>query len=163
MKKTLSLALAILLVAVLAACGGGGAPVGSNKDYAELLTELRSEDENVVYPPITSPDDDRFGVLDLVGVNPEDMQRYAIAASMNIVNVYGVAIILPAEGKAESIKKSLEAFVQAMKNSMENYLPNQYEIANTAIIREADTGEIVLVMCADATILMDNILKGLKG
>ena len=163
MKKVLSLLLVCLLVAALAACGGDTAPVGSDKDYAELLTELRSDAENDVYPPVTSPDEDRFGSLELIGIDPADMQRYAIAASFNIVRVYGVAIILPEKGKSDSVKKALEAFVQSMKNSMENYLPDQYEIANTAIIREADSGEIVLVMCENATTLMDNIIKGLKG
>ena len=164
MKKTLSLLLVCLLaVGLLAACGGGKAATGSTVDYAELITSLRDTNENTAFPVVTSPDNDKLGmVLDLVGVSTDDMQRYAISASLNNVVVYGVAIILPEAGKADSVKKALNAFVQAMKDTQENYLPFQYEIASNAIIREAPTGEIVLVMCENATTMFDNILKGLK-
>jgi putative heme iron utilization protein len=58
---------------------------------------------------------------------------------------YGVAIVMPAEGKTDDVKAALENYVQGQQLSMENYLVDQYEIAQAATVTVVPTGEVVLV------------------
>lgn len=165
--KKLALSLSLVFALLLAACGGGGngaTGTGSTADYAQLITENRTEDENTTLPIITSPDDKDFSMIfELYGFVAEDMERFAVSISMMNVKAYGVAIVLPAEGRTDAVKAQMEAFIEFQQKSQENYLPDQYEIAKGALLETADTGEVVMVMCEDAATMMAALKAGLAG
>lgn len=166
MKKTISVVLLCLLLgALLAACGSStsGAATGSTQDYSEIIASTRNEEEAGMMPIVTGTEDDKIGILTFVKLNPEDTQRFALSASLINIRAYAVAIILPAEGKEQAVKDTLNAFVDTQKKAFENYLADQYEIAKGAIVEKADTGEIILVMAENAGDIMQQIKAGLNA
>ena len=74
-----------------------------------------------------------------------------------------MAAILPAEGKSEEILEGVNAFVEQQKQSFEQYLVDQYEIANAAKVETLDDGTILLVMCEDQDTVLDAIKTSLNG
>lgn len=164
MKKSASIVLALFFLLLLAGCAGPGSAGGSDADYAALIRDNRSAEENQILPIITSPDDADFdAVFGLYGFEADDMERYAVSISMINVKAYGVAIILPAEGRADAVVTQLESFIELQKKSQENYLPDQYEIAKGALLETVASGEVVLVMSEDAASLMAALKAGLAG
>ncbi|MDL2323903.1 DUF4358 domain-containing protein [Ruminococcaceae bacterium OttesenSCG-928-A16] len=167
MKKLFAWGLAaLLLMGVLVACGGGNgaaAGTGSSADYKVVLEAARPESaENI--PVITSPEEDGpTGLLDFFGVPQEDMKKYAISVSLINVKAYGIAIILPQEGKEQAVTDAVNAFVELQQKGFENYLQDQYAIAKGALVKTAPTGEVILVMCEDAATVMAAIEKGLAA
>ena len=93
----------------------------------------------------------------MVGLTDEDIKAAGISISPMNIKAYGVAIIAPAEGKAEAVQTGLDNFVKAQQQSFANYLPDQGEIANSAILTTREDGIIVLVMCEDAQTVYDSI------
>lgn len=166
MKKLLSVVLVCLLsLGLLAACGGGGnAPTGSTADYKEVIESVRNEDMNEYFPIVTSPEEDtQLKLVEFMGLTQDNMQKYAITTSVFITQSYSISIILPAAGKTQDVRDELQNFIDMQKKAMDGYLPDQYAIAQAAIIEEADTGEVILVMTEDATSVMQQIKDELKA
>lgn len=176
--KKIALALSVfLLVAMFTACGpatGGsssgastGAPVGSTADYKQVIEGARDPELNGVgfYSVVAGPDDAQYELVfdEAFGFVEADMQRYAISLGTIITLAYGVAIILPAEGKEQAVLDQVNAYVETQKKAQENYLQDQYEIAKNAIVKTAETGEVLLAMCKDAETVMSNMEAGLKA
>ena len=67
------------------------------------------------------------------------------------------------EGQAEAVTEALEAYVQAQQQAFQNYLPDQYEVAADARLETAPTGEVVLVMSADAADVQQKIDSALAS
>ena len=185
MKKlslTFALVLALGLCALLAGCGSkASSDSGTPKDYAKILQEARTDEFNEAYPILSKGDSgfvleganaadmadedkERMGdmMLELMGLDPADMADYALSVSLMNVKSYGVAIILPAEGRSDAVKTSLQNFIQSQQSAQEFYLPDQYEIAKDARLTQAADGSWVLVMSEDATAVNDAILAALK-
>ncbi|MFV0412505.1 MAG: DUF4358 domain-containing protein [Oscillospiraceae bacterium] len=166
MKKTISAVLfCLLLGAMFAACGGAasGAATGSTQNYSEIIAATRTEEDAGLMPIVTGTEDDKIGMLTFVKLNVEDTQRFALSASLINIRAYAVAIVLPAEGREQAVKDTLNAFVDTQKKAFENYLADQYEIAKGAIVEKADTGEIILVMAENAGDIMQQIKAGLSA
>lgn len=167
MKKFLFAAASLFLLGLLCACGAGGASAGgsgSAADYAALIAENRNEEDNAFLPVITSPGDPDFSdVFTVYSLNADDMQRYAVSISRANTKSYGIAVILPAAGRTDAVIGQMEAFIEMQKRLQENYLPDQYDIASSALLDTAPSGEVVMVMAPDASTIMANILAGLAG
>lgn len=168
MKKLAPALCLLLALAMLAGCGGSsGGQYGSNADYRQVLLDARSDDVNnsPMFSVVTGPDDDFHDMFfsDSFGFVEADMERYAMSLGTMIVQAYGVAIILPVEGREDAVLDQVNAFVEAQKRAQENYLHDQYEIAKSALVRTMPTGEVVLVMSEGAPEIMAAIEEGLAA
>ncbi len=173
MKRMLSLSLsALLLLSALVGCGGSKDNSGTTNKTPEEYTEAyktaietaRDAEYNEAIPVITSTEDDMAAmVLPLIGVTDENTDAFAVAISLMNVKAYGVAAILPAEGKSEEILDGVNAFVDQQKQSFQQYLIDQYDIANAAKVETLDDGTILLVMCEDQDTVLDSIKTSLNG
>lgn len=162
MKKLLCAALALGLALGLSACGGGSSSAAP-KDYAQIIAANRDEDINDSVDIVTKPEDDTFGVMELYGLDPEKMERYAISISPINMRAYGVMIVLPTQEGKDEVKKAMQGFIEKQVSTFEYYLPDQYEIAQQAQLVETPAGELVLVMCEDADKVLSAIEKALKA
>lgn len=136
--------------------------------YRSAIQSARDQDANDAFPIITSAEDDTASfLLELMGLSAEDMSAFAISASAMNVKAYGIAAVYPAEGKDEAVKEALEGFVDRQKQSFEQYLADQYDIANNARLETLEDGTILLVMCegqdAVFTAIRSAIEEGAKG
>lgn len=175
-KKIVSALLAGCLVIGLAGCGGNPTsdpstvpsespavsltPEERADVYADAITAARDEEMNTYYPVETTVTDDLSNmILPMLGVTAEDMEAFAIAVSAMNVKAYGVALIKPAEGKEDTVKQGLEAFVENQKASFEHYLEDQFEVAQNAKVEVLSDGTVALVMCEG----QDGVLETIKG
>ena len=180
MRKALSLASVLLAVLLLCSCGGAApaasgqsqppaassGPYGSAADYKAVIEASRDSELNglAMYDIITSPSDPLYDmVFETYGFNTEDFENYAVSAGTVITISYGVFIILPKEGSHDAVMQQVESFVKQQEKAMENYLQDQYEIAKSAVVKTAPTGEILLAMCKDADDVMAKMEAGLAA
>ena len=172
MKKILAFALTLALsLTVLAGCSNGGSKTSDKTP--EELTQLYSDaitangGELVEYNPIVSEisEEDPLGpvILESLGLTQEDMTAFAISMSMMNVKAYGIAAIYPAAGKSDAVLEGLNAFIDRQKQSFEQYLADQYEIAGNARLETLEDGTILLVMCEDQDAVFDAIRDTIEG
>ena len=172
MKRMLSLSLsALLLLSALAGCGSkdaAGTPSRTPEEAAEAyqaaIESARDAELNEAIPPITSAEDEMAAlVLPMVGVTEENSAAFAVAISPMNIRAYGVAAILPAEGKSEEVLEGVNAFVEQQKQSFQYYLADQYDIASAAKVETLEDGTILLVMCEDQDTVLEAIKTALNG
>lgn len=176
MKKIriLSLLLAAALCLPLAACGkkGESGPAASDAPdpaiaWAQAITGARDDELNSAFPVMTptSESDPANAEMTfaLLGFAPEDVESYAISLSLMNVSAYAIVAVMPAEGKAETVKEGLENYVEAQKGSFEFYLEDQFQIASDAKLETLDDGTLLLVMCEGQDTVLDNIKSALAG
>lgn len=190
-KLSLALAV-LMAVLVFAGCGGkgGGGGTRTSAEYKTIIENARDDEYNnsPMFAVIT-PEDGKepdFDITDFeamtdeqidqimlfnqhdilfgpfLGFNEADMADYAISISSVVITAYGVAIIVPQEGKHDAVEEQINNFVESQVSAQDGYLPDQYDIAKSAIVKTMPTGEVVLVMCEDAEAVMDKIEAGLK-
>lgn len=165
MKRMLSLSLsALLLLSALVGCGSKDSGTASKtpEEYTEAyktaIESARDDELNEAVPVVTSTEEDMAAlVLPLIGVTDENADAFAVAISPMNIKAYGVAAIHPAEGKSEEVLEGVNAFVEQQKQSFEQYLADQYEIAGNARLETLEDGTILLVMCEDQDAVFDAI------
>ena len=160
MKKILCAVLALTLALSLAACGGASAPA-EPKDYVQIIADTRTGDDAEI-EIVTTPEEDTFGMMELYGLDPAWMERYAVSISPINMRAYGVMIVLPTEEGREDAKAAMQGFIQQQAATFESYLPDQFAIAEAAQLVDGAGGELVLVMCEDSDAVTEQILKALK-
>ena len=165
MKRFLCFVLCLCLAFSLAACGSSGGGSTEPKDYAAILTAARPEADGEAYvlfqykdgaytatggyaSELTQEDVDSQASLSLqmLGLETGDVQEAVFSVSLMNVQSYGMAIVKPAEGKADTVKEALRGFIESQKSAQQNYLPDQYAIAKAARLETMKSGELVLVM-----------------
>lgn len=169
MKKILSFALAMSIL-VLSGCsqqtqsGAEKTPEELTTLYAESITEFGGE--MVEYNPVVTEveeDTDSAMLLEAMGLNTEDMTAFAFSSSMMNVKAYGIAAVMPAEGKEEDVKAALQSFIDGKQSSFEFYLEDQYEVACNARLETLDDGTVLMVMTADQDTVYDGISAAILG
>lgn len=185
MKRILSLLL--ILTLAIAAVGCAAQPKdpqpdpAPKKDYTAILTEARNKEDNDYMEVIGKDEDGKLtlthnpmevdkesfqGTIDMtfemMSLDVEMMEDMAISSSLMNISAYSIAIVKPAEGKEEAVRKALEGYVELQQKSFENYLPNQYEVTKAAKVETMKTGEIVLVMAEDSDNIMGSIRQALE-
>lgn len=183
MKRLIAIALSALAIFALVGCSSGSGSSGSStpKDYAQIIHDARSDEENQ-YQMIARPGEEegQFTAIDgssadftaedlssnianftmpLLGLEEGDYEDFAASVSGIITQSYGIAIVKPAEGRTDAVKEALENFVTTQQKSMENYLMDQYEIAKAAKVEVVPSGEVVLVCCENS----DAVLAAIKA
>lgn len=184
MKRFICAALAACMcLSLLAGCGAtASSGTDEPKDYAHILQDARGPELNEVYDVFYLKEDGSLGVtagnsgeytdsqaqdigsssLTLLGIDPADCTGFAVSVSQMMTQSYGIAIVQPAEGKADAVKEGLQGFIQQQMDMQEHYLADQYDIAKAAKLEVAPSGEVVLVMCEGAGDVLANIQKALK-
>ena len=173
MKRILTLTLAAaLLLSALAGCSGGGSqesqavktPEEYTAAYQAAIEGARDDEMNEAVPVITSTDEQMADlVLPMVGINSDKAAAFAVAVSPMNIRAYGIVAVLPAEGKSEEVQEGLQGFIDQQKQSFEQYLADQYDIANAARLETLDDGTILLVMCEDQDTVFDAIQDALSA
>lgn len=169
MKKILTLALALALaVSVLAGCSGGGSTSGKTPEelsqlYSDAITENGGElvEYNPVFTEIKE-DDMSAMILENLGLLVEDMQAFGISSSVMNVKAYGIAAVMPAEGKEDTVKDALQGYIDNQKASFETYLADQYEVAKNAKLDVLDDGTVLMVMCEGQDTVFEAISSAIQ-
>lgn len=128
--------------------------------YAKAIESARDEQMNKVIPVMTTPDN--AFILEMFGVKAEQMDEFAIAASMMNIKAYGIAVIKPAKGCEQAVLDGVKGFVEMQQRNFEFYLVDQKEIADNAIVETTKDGLVILVMCEDAETVYKTIMDNLK-
>lgn len=165
MKRLLPLLLTLALC--LTACGGekksDKTPAELNEAYAAAITAAQSAEERDAFPQIL-PDDAMYEpVLGVMGIAPEDITASALMVSVRGIQAYSIVAVMPAEGKADAVRKGLEGYIDNQKNTFEFYLADQYQIAADAKLEELSDGTLLLVMCQDQDAVFDSVKAALEG
>ena len=155
--RTLFPLLLVLLTALLSACSTRpAAPADhSPEDLAAAIESARDAEENQAFPILTSFEDDY--IFTLLGLQEEDMDACAVSASAMNVHAYGIALVVPAEGRTEAVRESLQGFIDLQMQNFELYLADQYDIAKNAVLETLPDGTVLLVMCEDSKTVADTI------
>lgn len=166
MKKVLSLSLALLLMlGAVTGCSSSKTPA---EKTPEELTELYASaindngGEMVQYNPVlsaVSEEDDSAFVLEMMGLNADDMTAFGLSVSMMNVKAYGIAAVRPAEGKEQTIYDALQAYVERQQSSFQHYLEDQYEIAKAAKLETLEDGTVLMVITENA----DQVFEAIKS
>ena len=180
MKRMAMLLAAALLAGLAVGCSPAESGFPDDADFVAAIESTRGDDLNSALPIVTfeaggapalatNPN----GVSDEEGADLAQMtadtmllsdgvfDEYAVSASLIITQAYAVGVFRPAEGQEDMALTVVQAYVGNVCNSFENYLPDQYDIAKQAIVRQYPSGELMLVMCADAETQADAMEKAL--
>ena len=171
MKKILAFALALALsLTVLAGCSSG---TKASDKTPEELTQLYTDaitangGEMVEYNPVISEisEEDPLGgvILESLGLTQEDMTAFAISMSMMNVKAYGIAAIMPAEGKEETVAQALQGYIDRQQQNFETYLADQYEVAKNAHLETLEDGTVLMVMCEGQDAVFEGISSSILG
>ena len=186
MKKRIFAALLALCCTLLlfTGCGSSGKADPAPKDYAQILHDARSDEDNE-YNMIFYPDKDgkftaRDGyssqyeadalndeiqnmLLPLLDLPEGSYTDFAASVSAMMVQSYGVAIVKPAEGRTQDVVDALDAYILGQQQSMEHYLEDQYQIAAAARVATVPTGEVVMVCCENSDAVLSSIKAALAA
>lgn len=146
-RHILPLLLALLL---LSACGGGGQTAAdySPEELSAAIQSARDQEENQAIPVLTSFEDEY--IFSLLGLTEADVSACAVAVSPMNVRAYGIALVVPAEGKAEAVQAGLQGFIDLQQQNFAQYLPDQYDIAKNAVLETLPGSAVLLVMCGNS-------------
>lgn len=183
MKKCTAALAALALCLGLAGCGAASSSASQAQpvDYTQAIVDARSDTDNerdilaakagedaaYTHNPQEMPAEEAAPQAEMVlmtlGLEPAQLDEYACSVSLMNVQAYAVGIFRPAEGEAEAVQAALETYVSSIQQSFQNYLPDQYEIAKGAKVQTLGTGEVVLVLCEDASGVLSAIEDRLAG
>lgn len=164
MKKMFAVfASALLLAAALTGCGEkqetGRSPEELTQVYSQAITAHGGE--MVEYNPVITRDNQEEGmnamVLESMGLKTEDMAAFGVSGSLMNVKAYGIAAVMPAQGKENAVTQALQGFVDRQKSSFETYLADQYAVAEKARLEKLEDGTVLMVMCEDSDAVFDRI------
>ena len=165
MKKLFaSLACAALLITALTGCGQKTGSTRTPEELTQLYSQVITESggEMVEYNPVITQIDDENEIngmiLESMGLKAEDMTAFGVSGSMMSVKAYGIAAVMPAEGKEEAVKEGLQGFIDKQKTNFETYLADQYAVAENARLETLEDGTVPSVQ---ETIPKKPYLKGL--
>ena len=101
-------------------------------------------------------------ILESLGLAAEDMEAFGISMSLMNVQAYGIAAIMPAQDKAETVKQALQDYIDRQQQNFEMYLQDQYEVAKNAKLETLEDGTILMVMCQDQDTVFDAISTAIE-
>ena len=97
-------------------------------------------------------------ILEFMGLNGIGLEDCAI--SMSIMNMEAYGIVIAKGSDNQEIINGLSGWIENQKAAFDMYLPDQYEIAKNAILKEHN-GYVIMIMCKDAEIIEKLIIEKL--
>lgn len=164
LKKLLTvLAAAVLAMALLTACGGGDTTPASTKSVGEVRDALLQA--NPISNPLEITADHLF-LLDYLLVE-EDVAEFAGVRSNDAYDAGTVLVIKAAEGKAETVKTTLDEYTQSMIAYFGNYEESADAMANVENGVLTVSGDLVVMVwasneCADPAALEGAVAAALN-
>ena len=157
MKKLIKVMGILCLSAVLYACGSSAQTpsatmeMKSGESVHSVVTRINDE-IGIAMPA----DVDDTALKEVFYVNPADVEAYAGKFAMVMTSSDNVVAVKAKEGKAEDVASALERRLEDVKNSFEQYLPEQFAKAEKgAVIRKGDYVFLLIVGQLDDTIDQD--------
>ena len=147
---------------------GGDSSSSQGSDLAQLYADAITANggEMAEYNPVitaVSEDDASAMMLASLGLNEDSMDAFAISMSLMNTQAYTIAAIMPAASQESSIMDALQAYIENMQRSFENYLPGPYEVACNAQLAQLSDGTILLVMCENQDEVFQAIEAAIAG
>ena len=169
LKKIMTAALTLSIL-VLSGCSGKSSSDQPAAKTPEELTAIYAEaitangGEMVEYNPVLSEvNEESAMLLEMMGLKQEDMTAFGVSTTMMNVKAYGIAAVMPAEGKTEAVTQSLQGFIDQKQQEFEFYLPDQRPVAENARLETLEDGTVLMVMTEDQDTVFDNISKAILG
>ena len=167
MKKMFA-AFACILLLTVSGCGQkqetSRTPEELTLVYAQAITQAGGE--MVEYHPVISqvdPEDTTNAMLlESMGLQTEDMVAFGVSGSIMNVKAYGIAAVMPAQGKEAAVTQGLQGFIDRQKSSFETYLADQYAVAQSARLETLEDGTVLMVMCEDSDTVFDAIRTAIE-
>ena len=126
--------------------------------YETAIRGARDQETNEAMTILTSAEEDQGqAVFDMLGLKPEDVEACALSVSLMNVKAYGIAAVYPVAGREEAVRNGLNDFMVAQKGSFEQYLQDQFDIADKAKLGVLKDGTILLVMCENQDAVYESI------
>lgn len=152
MKKFFCIVMILSMLVVFCACGSGDtttttAPTNVNVDLKAVMTEIETS--------VTLPENmDDITTTDLLlqyyGIKAEDVKQFAVKINGTGIQCDEIVMIEAVDADALArIKTSLQNRLDDVKNQMNNYLPDQYQIAAACKV-ETKGNYAVLFISSDA-------------
>lgn len=127
----------------------------------DAITAARTDEENEAYQVLCDKDAIEDAYYQVVGFTASDVDEIAMSVSLINVKAYGIVVVKPAEGCADTVKAGLQGFIDTQCANFETYLADQYEIAKNAKLETLEDGTIVMVMCENADSVYESIVASL--
>jgi len=145
MKKYFVAALGIIMAMFLfTSCGSGAKEVTATTD------EIFSEIQNQVVLPVTfenSADD----IFSYYGIDTTLLTEFKFVEAEDAIKVDTIVLMkVKEESDVEKVKTSLASIIDQKKDTMNNYLPEQYDIACKAVL-ESSGNFVYLVISKDVS------------
>lgn len=127
----------------------------------DAITAARTDEENESLPVFCDKDAIEDMYYQVVGFTASDVDEIAMSISLINIKAYGIVVVKPAEGCADTVKAGLQGFIDTQCANFETYLADQYEIAKNAKLETLEDGTIVMVMCENADSVYESIVASL--
>lgn len=127
----------------------------------DAITAARTDEDNEAYPVFCDKDAIEDMYYQVVGFTSSDVDEIAMSVSLINIKAYGIVVVKPAEGCADTVKAGLQGFIDTQCANFETYLADQYEIAKNAKLETLEDGTIVMVMCENADSVYESIVASL--
>ena len=152
MKKILHLALALVLLAGLAACGGG--KEGWDTSIVQTLLDSGAFSEELEELDL----DTAFVLYQLAdcGLTPEQLNGGAVHRSAGATCEELTCLALDSETSAESAKGALEDYIQSQIDSNRDYRPGEISKLENAYISQRGR-TLLLVVANDLSVAKETI------
>ena len=167
-KKLMTSVLALSML-LLSGCSGNSSstdqpavrtPEELTSIYAEAIAA--NGGEMVEYNPVLSEfNEENAMLLEMMGLKEEDMTAFGVSTTMMNVKAYGIAAVMPAEGKTDAVTESLQGFIDRKQQEFEFYLPDQRPVAENARLETLEDGTVLMVMMENQDTVFDNISKAI--
>ena len=128
-----------------------------NDRLAYVIDSARSLEMSEAFKVETTNDN---SVLTLLGIDESMVEEYAITYSAMNVDAYNITIIKPVAEHEIAVGEAVLNYKETKIRDFESYLPDQLEIAQTAVTFN-ENGYYVLVMCQDADVIAEAIKTSL--
>lgn len=121
-----------------------------NKD---LINDIKKCKE-VIFNSLMEVDDDLLEQQ--FNINKDDVEEYLIKVPMMITSSNSYMILKPKDGKVDTVKQAMDAYMTKLEEQWKTYLPSQYELVQNRL--EEEYGDyLIYIISSDNNSVMNAI------